>query len=181
MIAQKQLKHASIQTTLNLYTHVVDASHRKAVEAVEELPQEQGSFRPNRIERSRMGRSTLYERYRATRSARKDLEKLGDEGAQIFEAIARRNHNDYRDVERRQVLLVRQVPVAGQKNVEVRSSHREQLPVGLASPPHLGSGFDVVTDELALQAPGKALVKQDAHGRGAPPWPAPEPLRPAPW
>jgi hypothetical protein len=27
---------ASISTTLNIYTHVVDASHRKAVEAVEE-------------------------------------------------------------------------------------------------------------------------------------------------
>ena len=26
---------ASIQTTLNIYTHVVDASHRKAIEAVE--------------------------------------------------------------------------------------------------------------------------------------------------
>ena len=27
--------HASIATTLNIYTHVVDASHRKAIEAVE--------------------------------------------------------------------------------------------------------------------------------------------------
>ena len=35
-IAQEQLGHASICTTLNIYTHVVDASHRKAVEAVEE-------------------------------------------------------------------------------------------------------------------------------------------------
>ena len=35
-IAQEQLGHASIQTTLNIYTHVVDASHRRAVEAVEE-------------------------------------------------------------------------------------------------------------------------------------------------
>jgi integrase len=34
-IAQEQLGHASIQTTLNIYTHVVDASHRKAIEAVE--------------------------------------------------------------------------------------------------------------------------------------------------
>ena len=36
-IAQEQLGHASISTTLNIYTHVVDASHRKAVEAVEDL------------------------------------------------------------------------------------------------------------------------------------------------
>jgi integrase len=35
-IAQEQLGHASISTTLNICTHVVDASHRQAVEAVEE-------------------------------------------------------------------------------------------------------------------------------------------------
>ena len=29
--------HASISTTLNIYTHVVDASHRRAVEDVEQL------------------------------------------------------------------------------------------------------------------------------------------------
>ena len=34
-IAQEQLGHASISTTLNIYTHVVDASHRLAIEAVE--------------------------------------------------------------------------------------------------------------------------------------------------
>jgi len=30
-IAQEQLGHSSISTTLNIYTHVVDASHRKAI------------------------------------------------------------------------------------------------------------------------------------------------------
>jgi integrase len=35
-IAQEQLGHASISTTLNIYTHIVHASHRKAVEEVEE-------------------------------------------------------------------------------------------------------------------------------------------------
>ena len=35
-IAQEQLGHASIATTLNIYTHVINASHRAAVEAVEE-------------------------------------------------------------------------------------------------------------------------------------------------
>jgi hypothetical protein len=34
-IAQEQLGHSSISTTLNIYTHVVDALHRKVVEAVE--------------------------------------------------------------------------------------------------------------------------------------------------
>jgi integrase len=45
-IAQEQLGHASI-STLNIYTHVVDASHRKAIEAVERelfpsLPKSEG-------------------------------------------------------------------------------------------------------------------------------------------
>jgi integrase len=35
-IAQEQLGDASVSTTLGIYTHVVDASHRSAVEAVEE-------------------------------------------------------------------------------------------------------------------------------------------------
>ena len=35
-IAQEQLGHASIQTTLNIYTHVVDASHRAAIESLEQ-------------------------------------------------------------------------------------------------------------------------------------------------
>ena len=35
-IAQEQLGHASISTTLNIYIHVVDASHRRAVEVVAE-------------------------------------------------------------------------------------------------------------------------------------------------
>lgn len=34
-LAEEDDRHASIQTTLNIYTHVVDASHRKAIEAVE--------------------------------------------------------------------------------------------------------------------------------------------------
>jgi hypothetical protein len=35
-IAQEQLGHASISTTLSSYIHVVDASHRRAVEALAE-------------------------------------------------------------------------------------------------------------------------------------------------
>jgi hypothetical protein len=33
-IAQEQLGHASISTTLNIRTHVADASHRKAIEGL---------------------------------------------------------------------------------------------------------------------------------------------------
>jgi hypothetical protein len=35
-IAQEQLGHASISTTLNVHTHAVDASHQSTVEAVED-------------------------------------------------------------------------------------------------------------------------------------------------
>jgi site-specific recombinase XerD len=34
-IAQEPLGHASISTTLNIYTHVVETSHRHAIEALE--------------------------------------------------------------------------------------------------------------------------------------------------
>ena len=34
-IAQEQLGHASISTTLGIYTHVVEASHRAAIELLE--------------------------------------------------------------------------------------------------------------------------------------------------
>jgi hypothetical protein len=36
VITQEQLGHASIAAMLNIYTHVVDASHRKAIEEVED-------------------------------------------------------------------------------------------------------------------------------------------------
>jgi hypothetical protein len=53
-IAQEQLGHASISTTLRIYTHVVDASHRKAVEVVAErlFSESDVSRRPARIHRS---------------------------------------------------------------------------------------------------------------------------------
>jgi hypothetical protein len=35
-IAQEQLGHASISTTLGIYTHAIPASHREAIAAVEE-------------------------------------------------------------------------------------------------------------------------------------------------
>src|SRR5204863_2698543 len=51
-IAQEQLGHASIATTLNIYTHVVDASHRAAIELVERqlfptVPKSQKSDTPS--------------------------------------------------------------------------------------------------------------------------------------
>ena len=45
-IAQEQFEHASMPTTLKIYTHAVDASHRKAIEAVERAPDDAGVDRP---------------------------------------------------------------------------------------------------------------------------------------
>src|SRR5262249_26467855 len=36
-VAQKQLGHATIETTLNVYTHVVQDTHRKAIENLERV------------------------------------------------------------------------------------------------------------------------------------------------
>jgi len=47
-IAREQLGHASISTTLNIYTHVVEASHRKAVEAGAAPPIGRGVAEPHR-------------------------------------------------------------------------------------------------------------------------------------
>ena len=35
-IAQHQLGHASVETTLNFYTHVIPDTHRRAIESLEE-------------------------------------------------------------------------------------------------------------------------------------------------
>jgi len=36
-VAQQQLGHATVETTLNIYTHVVPATHRKAIEDLERV------------------------------------------------------------------------------------------------------------------------------------------------
>ena len=35
-IAQQQLGHASVETTLNFYTHAIPETHRRAIESLEE-------------------------------------------------------------------------------------------------------------------------------------------------
>lgn len=77
-------------------------------------------------------------------------------------------------------LLVREIAIRGQKDIELANSGRQQVAVLLASPAHFGRRFRSVADELVLKPTWQALVKQDAHGRGAPPWPAPMPRPPAP-
>jgi len=36
-VAQQQLGHASVDTTLKVYTHVVETTHRKAIEDLERV------------------------------------------------------------------------------------------------------------------------------------------------
>src|SRR5438132_14238494 len=72
---------------------------------------------------------------------------------------------------------MREISVARHKDVKIDRGECEQFAILLAGPPHLWRGPHIMADEIALQAPWEALVKQDAHGRGAPPWPAPEPPR----
>jgi integrase len=36
-VAQQQLGHASVQTTLNIYTHVIPETHRSAIEDLERV------------------------------------------------------------------------------------------------------------------------------------------------
>jgi len=36
-VAQQQLGHATVETTLNIYTHVVPATYRKAIEDLERV------------------------------------------------------------------------------------------------------------------------------------------------
>jgi hypothetical protein len=52
--------------------------------------------------------------------------------------------------------------------------------IAFAGPSHLGDGPRMMADQFALQASGKTLVKQDAHGRRAPPSPALTQPRPGP-
>jgi hypothetical protein len=65
-----------------------------------------------------------------------------------------RHQDDYGDVERRSILLMRNVSIACQENVRVYSGQSEQLAVGFAGPPYLGASSHVVADEVAFQAPG---------------------------
>jgi hypothetical protein len=101
----------------------------------------------------------------AARSGRKNFEKPRHQRTQIVEAVAACGEHDYCDVECGKVVLVGQVAISRQENVEVADREGKKFAVALGGPPHLGGGSHVVSDEIAFQAPGQALVKQDAHGR----------------
>jgi hypothetical protein len=63
------------------------------------------------------------------------------------------------------VLLIRQIAISRDEYLKSADGKSEQFAVALSGPPHLRSGSRIVSDELALQSPRKALVKQDAHWR----------------
>ena len=100
--------------------------------------------------------------------------------AKVVDAVASRNQDDCRNIESGDVLLIGKIAINREKHVELGSSQSEQLAIPFAGPSHLGNGPRVVADELAFQASGQTLVKQDAHGRRAPPSPALTQRRPGP-
>jgi hypothetical protein len=114
----------------------------------------------NRISRRRAlrdravhGKSRQYSRYN---------------GAQVVDAIASRNPDDDRNIEYGNVLLIGKIAIRREERVELGSRQGEQLAIALAHPSHLRNGSRIVADELAFQASGQTLVKQDAHGRVVP-------------
>ena len=73
-------------------------------------------------------------------------------------AILLRDDYDYRDPEPADFLLKRQITT-----------------VLLACPAHLGHGSRLMSDQVAFQALGQTLIKQDSHERTGPVWPVPGP------
>jgi hypothetical protein len=69
-------------------------------------------------------------------------------------------HNDG-DRERGEVLLKGEVSIDRNEHVELFFSKRQQLTILDRRPAHLTSDLDVVTDDIAPQAPVDALVEKD--------------------
>jgi hypothetical protein len=110
----------------------------------------------------------------------KSAENLRRKRAEVIDAVASRHQDYHRKIEGGDFLLVGEIAIRCEEYVELARSQREQLAIPLAGPSHLGNGLGIVAGESAFQASGKALVKQDAHGRRAPPLPALTQRRPDP-
>lgn len=110
-----------------------------------------------------------------------DFEDLRHQRAQVRKAIAGRDEHDDCDIECRKVLLMREIAIGCDKHVELGSGKGEKLTIPLACPSHPRIGLCVMPDELAYQLPRQTLVKQNAHARAVPPWPALAQPRPVPW
>jgi len=81
-------------------------------------------------------------------------------------------HHDCQ-LEPRDILLKREIPIDGEKDLEVSLGEGEQFAVLLTRPTHLGNRSRLMPDQVALQALGKAFIKQDSHVRTRLPSPAP--------
>jgi hypothetical protein len=66
--------------------------------------------------------------------------------------------SDYRDWQRTNVLLVRQIPIHCDEHVKSLGSQSKQFAILNGDPPHLPGGSHVVTDEGAGKTPIDALV-----------------------
>ena len=134
-----------------------------------------------RLTHSSFGGLLIHQRHTAALRMVEDVENTRPKRTQMLDVVAPRNQDDYRNVVCGDILLIGEIAVGREEDVELGGSQSEQLAIPLAGPAHLGNGPRFMAGELAFQAFGKTLVKQYAHGRGAPPWPAPRRRQPALW
>lgn len=79
----------------------------------------------------------------------------------------------YDNLESTNVLLEAEISIHGYEDIEPAFRQRKKLAVLLAGPARLRDGLNLVAEEAVLEAPRKALVKQNAHLRRGPSWLAP--------
>jgi len=91
-----------------------------------------------------------HDRDTTTRRRIKGLKNLRRKRAEILEAVASRNQDNYRDVERGNVLLIGEIPVSREEHVELSGGESEQVPVSLAGLTHLWGGSHIMADESAF-------------------------------
>jgi hypothetical protein len=98
---------------------------------------------------------------------------LGNQSLQIGEGVATRLQDDDRNIEGREVLLVLEFSIDGYKDVKpVGNCKPQQFAVALTGPARLGNGPSVVAYQVTFQPAWQTLIEENAHGRGALPWPA---------
>jgi hypothetical protein len=99
------------------------------------------------------------DRHSATLRSSKHLKNSWHQRTQIVKTVASRYEYNNRYVERREVLLIREIAVRCKENVELPHGQGEQFAISFAGPTHLWRGSGLVPCELAFVAPRKALVK----------------------
>ena len=82
---------------------------------------------------------------------------------EIGEPVCPRMKYNYGDGEGIQVLLKGKVSIRGNEHVEVFRGECQQRSVLDSRPAHLASRSDIVTDNVAAEAPVNAFVEEDLH------------------